>query len=339
MPDRRPVLGQQWPDAGHCIRASAQEDVPGALARIVITRGLVIYPRHIVPGKIWLLTRRTSQRQFLLRPDEAMNQTFLYVLADAVARYGIRLLGVCVEASHEHLVFEDPRGEAVEFYEHLHKFVAKAGNALRGRSEHFWSSAPPSLVELVEPGDVLDKLVYCLTNPVKDYLVERVHHWPGVNTLSALLNDRRIVCKRPRHFFSADGSMPEELTLELSIPCSLGDPEAFRRELRARVAAVEAAAAESRGRTGRRVLGRRAILEQDWRARPSSTEPPCEVRPVIAAKNPAARAAAMERLREFIGRYRRARDAWLAGLAASFPFGTYWLRRFGGVTVEPRPAT
>lgn len=297
----------------------------------------VVYPREIVPGKIWMLSRRTSQRQYLLRPDEALNETFLYVLADAVARHGIRLLGVCVESNHEHLVFEDPRGEAVEFYEHLHKFVAKAGNALRGRWDHFWSSDPPSLVELVEAGDVLDKLVYCLTNPVKDFLVERVHQWPGVNTLSNLLKGKALVCKRPRHFFRADGTMPETITLEFHIPASLGDPDAFRRELRERVEAVESAAAEHRRSTGRGVLGRRAVLDQDWRGRPGTVEPRRELRPVLAAKNPTARAAAIARLREFIGSYRRARDAWLAGVATCFPRGTYWLRRFAGVSVEPTP--
>lgn len=298
----------------------------------------VVYPRQIVPGWFWMLSRRTTQRLFLLRPDDEMNQAFLYIVADAVARYGIRLLGEYVASNHHHAVFQDPYGKAVEFTEHVHKMMARAGNALRGRGEHFWSSDPPSLVRLVEPEDVLDKLVYCLTNPVKDFLVERVHQWPGVNTLSALLNGRTLVCKRPRRFFRADGAMPAEITLELVIPPELGDADAFRRELRARVAAVEEAAAETRRRTGRRVLGRRGVLDQDWRARPGSEEARGELRPVIAAKNSVARFAALERLREFVSRYRRARDTWLTGAAARFPFGTYWLRRFAGVVVEPAPA-
>ena len=32
------------------------------------------------------------------------------------------------------------------------------------------------------------------------------------------------------------------------------------------------------------------------------------------------------------------RTAWLAGLHAVFPAGTYWLHRFAGVTVAPLPA-
>ncbi|MEO7730945.1 MAG: hypothetical protein ABIY55_08250, partial [Kofleriaceae bacterium] len=37
------------------------------------------------------------------------------------------------------------------------------------------------VVRLVDRADVMDKLVYTATNPVKDGLVDKVHHWPGVN--------------------------------------------------------------------------------------------------------------------------------------------------------------
>jgi hypothetical protein len=36
--------------------------------------------------------------------------------------------------------------------------------------------------------------------PVKDHLVERVHHWPGVNGLAALLAQRPLQAVRPRQF-------------------------------------------------------------------------------------------------------------------------------------------
>jgi hypothetical protein len=68
------------------------------------------------------------------------------------------------------------------------------------------------------------KLVYAATNPVKDRLVERVHHWPGVNGLAALLGQRPLHATRPRHFFRPGGSMPEAVTLTLALPPELGDP-------------------------------------------------------------------------------------------------------------------
>ncbi len=69
----------------------------------------------------------------------------------------------------------------------------------------------------------------------------------------------------------------------------------------------------------------------------TSTEPRRNMRPKIAAKNTWARIEALQRDRQFVADYRVARTAWLAGLPAVFPAGTYWLQRFAGVTVAPLP--
>ncbi len=39
-----------------------------------------------------MVTRRCAQRQFLLRPDEVTNQTFLFCLAYAAQKTGVRVL-------------------------------------------------------------------------------------------------------------------------------------------------------------------------------------------------------------------------------------------------------
>ena len=83
-------------------------------------------------------------------------------------------------SNHHHTGIYDPDGNYPAFIEHFHKFFAKCQNALRGRWENFWSSEQTSVVRLVDPNDVIDKMTYALTNPVKDGLVERAHHWPGV---------------------------------------------------------------------------------------------------------------------------------------------------------------
>lgn len=288
-------------------------------------------PRQVLPQSFYMLNRRCTQRQFLLRPDRATNDTVLYCLAEASRRFGIDLILPSVLSNHHHIVLYDRYGRVIEFAEHLHKFIAKAMNALRGRWENFWSSEPLCLVRLVDPADVLDKLVYAATNPVKDGLVDRVHQWPGVNGLSALLNQRSITVRRPRHFFRADGPMPDEVTLDLVIPPELGDAEQVRGNLRQRVAAVEQALSSERARSGASVLGRRVILRQSWRDEPSSTEPRRGLRPRIAARSHWSRIEALCRNRAFVIAYRDARTRWCVGLPAIFPFGTYWLRRFAGV--------
>lgn len=285
-------------------------------------------PRQVLPGQFYLITRRCTQRQFLLRPDPETNNAFTYCLAEAAQRYEISVLLPCAMSNHHHTVIFDRWGNYPEFVERFHKLLAKCQNALRGRWENLWASEQVCVVRLVDPADVMRKLVYTATNPVKDRLVERAHHWPGVNGLSALLGRRPLHATRPRHFFRPDGSMPESVTLHLEIPPELGDPQQLRDELRERVAAEEAAVAAERRRTGAGILGRRSILRQSWRQFPVSREPRRNLRPKIAARSLWARIEAILRNREFLAAYREARARWIAGDVTSFPIGTYWLRRF-----------
>ena len=295
--------------------------------------GLMSTPRQVLPETFYMVTRRCTQRQLLLRPDAATNATFLYCLAEAADRFDIEVILPCVLSNHHHTIVFDRHGRIIEFVEHLHKFVARAMNTLRGRVENFWSSEAVSLVRLVDPSDVVEKLVYAATNPVKDRLVARVHQWPGVNGVSALLNGRTLTIQRPRHFFRAAGTMPAEATLNLVIPPELGVAEDIRRTLRCRITAAEEQAAIERARAGVRVLGSRAITAQSWRAQPAGAASRTDLRPRVAAGNRQARIEALQRDRTFLSSYREARDRWLGGLAAIFPPGTYWLRRFAKVPV------
>jgi hypothetical protein len=202
--------------------------------------------------------------------------------------------------------------------------------------EDFWASEQTCAVKLVgrDTRDaVLDKLVYTATNPVLDHLVERVHHWPGINGLSALLNSRPLRATRPLHFFRPAGPMPDALEIGLTIPPELGPAAAVLAELRDRIRAVELERAAERQRTGGRILGRRAVLAQSWHDRPGSYEPRRNLRPCVAAPNKWARVEALMRNRAFAAEYADARARWRDGAAAAFPLGTYWLQRFAGVPV------
>jgi REP element-mobilizing transposase RayT len=280
-----------------------------------------------------MLQRRCTQRQFLLRPDDATNQTFLYCLAIAAQRARVDILLTVAMSNHHHTVLYDREGRVVEFIEHLHRLTAKAMNRLRGRWENFWSSEAPSLVRLVDRDDVIRKLTYAATNPVKDNLVERVHQWPGVNSLSALLNHRALVARRPRQFFRSGGPMPDAITLDFVIPPELGDPDAVRRDLRRSVAESEARFARERAETGARVLGRRGVLRQSPNGRPTTSDSRPAVGPILKVRCVWSRLERLLRSRAFLDAYHDARARWIAGLPTLFPAGTYWLRRFAGVPV------
>jgi putative transposase len=290
-------------------------------------------PRPVFAGSFYMVTRRCTQRQFLLRPDQETNNGYVYCLGEAAARYGIEVVLTQMMSNHHHTVVYDPNGTINEFTEQFHKMFAKSQNVLRGRTENLWSNEPPSVVELIEPDDVLDKLVYVATNPVKDGLVEQVHHWPGVNAMRALANDEPLRAHRPRHFFRKDGVMPARIELRLKVPAQLGDREKLIQMLCARIAEVVAEQARTRRETGRRVVGRRRVLRQSPFASPESLSPTRNLRPRFAARNRGVRIAVLQLYREFQSAYRDARVAWLAGKPIPFPSGTYWLRRFANVPV------
>ena len=288
-----------------------------------------------------MITRRCTQRQFLMRPDRESNNAFIYCLAVAAQRHGIRVIFTMAMSNHHHTGVEDPEGNYPAFLEYFHKLFAKCQNAHRGRWENFWSSEQTSVVRLVDPGDVIDKMVYALCNPVKDGLVERAQHWPGASSLDAVTHGKPLVASRPRHFFREDGGMPEVVTLHVSQPCGFKDlsEREFATLVLQRIQTFEETTAAERRRTGKRVIGRRAVLAQEWSARPDSREPRRQLDPRVAARSKWSRIETLLRNRAFRDAYAAARQAFITGVRnVLFPAGTYWLRRFVQASCPDCPA-
>lgn len=291
-------------------------------------------PRQVLPASFYLLSRRCTQRMFLLRPDEETNNAYLYCLIVAAQRYDIDVMMMCAMSNHHHVAIFDRHGRYPEFLEHMHKLIARSQNALRGRWENFWASGQASVVELIEPDDVIGKIVYVAGNPVNDDLVECVHHWPGINGYRALITGATLEATRPRHFFRKKGPLPERVAMQLAIPRELGDAAAVRERVETAILALEETAKLRRAAEGRRVAGRRAVLQQSWKAAPTSFEQRRGLNPRVAARSVWARMNALARNRAFVRAYQIARAAWRDGLPAVFPLGTYWLRRFANVAIS-----
>jgi hypothetical protein len=294
-------------------------------------------PRPVFPGRFLLVTRRCTQRTFLLRPSDDVNNTFVYLLGEAAKRFDIDIILPQMMSNHHHTVLYDRHGRQVEFREHFHKLLAKAQNAYFGRWENVWSTEEPSVVELASEDELLKALAYTATNPVKDGLVDVVHHWPGPNFVGALLSGKPLRARRPHHFFREDGSMPQEIELRLGLPDHLENKAEILAALRRQIGEVEEACARERMKTGRLVLGRRAVLRQHWSSNPASREPRRQLRPRVAARSTAMRIAMLRRNKAWEVAYRDARARWLAGESVEFPYGTYWLARFANVPVAPPP--
>jgi putative transposase len=64
------------------------------------------FPREVLPGRTYMITRRCTERQFLMRPDKETNNAFIYCLAEAAARFHIEVLfmaAMAISPPHGHL--------------------------------------------------------------------------------------------------------------------------------------------------------------------------------------------------------------------------------------------
>jgi REP element-mobilizing transposase RayT len=280
----------------------------------------------VLPGKTYLVTRRCSQRQFLLRPSKQTDEIFGYVLAVATARYGVQLHVATVMSNHYHLVLTDPRAQLPAFSQYLDALIAKAMNAAYERCENFWAPGSFSAVVLEGEEDVVEKCVYTLANPVQAGLVSKGRTWPGLWSDPERIGERWRTFERPGAFFASDGTMPERATLRLDAPPNV-DAAAFRRAVVARLEDREREIERAMAAEGRSFLGRRRVRAQRHVDTPATVEPGRGLKPRVAARDRWKRVEALGRLRSFLDDYREALSRWRAGVAGVvFPAGTYGLR-------------
>ena len=317
-----------------------KEQIPSGL--VPALSPFVTLARQVVEGRSYLLTRRCTQRQYLLRPDPLTEEAYEYCLGEAVERFSITLHGWIAMSNHEHVIIRDNLGNFPEFLAHFHKMVAKVVNAHRGRRENLWATEQPNVVYLVSPEDAFDKLVYLLSNPISDDLVERAADWPGASSYGLHLSSRARTVKRPHIFFRADGAMPESVTLKperLEGYEALSEEE-WRDKIGKAVQAAEERARKERIRSGRRVLGRKNVLNMSPTDSPTTAEPRRGIRPHIACRDRERRIRELTALRVFRFAYREARLRFERGEhRVEFPLGTYWMLRFRSrFALETAPA-
>ncbi len=283
-----------------------------------------------------MVTRRCTQRQFLLLPSKTINRIFQYCLAMAARDTGVSVHAACVLSNHYHIVVTDRRAELPRFVYILNKFVSKCVNAHRGRWENlFAGGSQASYVRLGDPDAVLEKTVYTITNPVKAGLVHQSALWPGVN----LWRPGKYKVRRPEIFFRDAGPAPKSITLELApIPLqgSITPRETMERLGRAVAEREKALRANSRQQQ-KRFLGVARVLAQSPTDTPSTRAPRQRLGPRVASRNKWRRVELLQRLKEFWLEYKAALVAWRAGdHQVVFPVGVYKMRIEFGVRCAER---
>jgi hypothetical protein len=271
-----------------------------------------------------MITRRCTQRQFLLVPRRQTVKIIRYCLAYAMTRTGVIVHAVIFMSNHYHIIATDPLGVLPAFVECLNRLIAKAVNASLGRWENLWASEQASYVRLLDDAAIIDKIAYALCNPVQAALVNRGDQWPGVRHGRA----EAFLVQRPHKFFRSEGAMPESLVLEITPPSFSG---LTAREAQERIDVAvrqrEAAERDSVLRGGGKFVGAAAVKQQNPFASPASLEPRRELSPRVASLNRWLREEVLARCADFVRAYRDALTAWRERKReVVFPVGTYLMR-------------
>ncbi len=304
----------------------------------------VTHPRMCVPGGTYLVTRTALERRFLLRPGPVVAEVFTYCLFRAAEQHGVLVHAVCVESSHFHAVVTDTRSELSEFMRWLDRHVALClvehyRKAHPGQNlEGIWSKQPFGATLLLTPEAIVDKIVYTLTNPVKDGLVRDYRKWPGVVSRPGDWLKPVRYARRPELYFDQDDEEHATVPARLTIPPQLADRdrEALVRDVEAHIRDRQRAAAATLAHEGRSFMGEKAVLRADPFDSPTSTRPKYKLNPRLAAGGDhEAMQQGIAALRNFRECYREAWHRYRRGLKAVFPAGTYLMRRLYGVCCEP----
>jgi hypothetical protein len=295
--------------------------------------------RPVAPKRIYLISRRTQGRTFLLRPDCRVNRFYLYCLAVYAKRYGIEVHLVVLMSNHEHLVVTDRFGRLPDFLRDFHRVVALGVKSIHQWDGELWDGAQTSRVELCTPKAVIEELAYAMANPVEAGLVEKAQDWPGIMVLPEQLGIKTWTIQRPDIFFDPDNPQwPVEVTLPLTIPEHYLSDDELRRRVELELKELESAALARLQAEGRQVVGQTAILTTSTKAQAKSWEATRGLNPTISVGRGqrAAFRQAVQALRTFRRKYQEALEHWRQGIRnVLFPKYTLqmsWLHR---VQVEP----
>ena len=298
-------------------------------------------PRPVLPGKIYLITRRCIFRRFFLIPTEQVVEIILYCLLYAAKLHHIKLHAICVLSNHYHLVLTDLFGNLPAFMQWANREIARC---IKHHYQHrgcIWDPVRYSRVELEEGRDMLEKMAYVLANPVAAALVARGEEWFGIRTSTLQKGAQKLVARRPA-FFSEKSGLPEVIEYEIELPQKVVELQGGERGtlLRDAVLQREGELRAELKRQGRGFLGRRGVFGAKITDVPRSEERESEINPRVAARDRKLRVRMLEKLKAFQSAYREAYAKYRAGAReVLFPAGTYWLRLHMGVRCHDPPFT
>jgi len=294
--------------------------------------------RRIDPkyGDLVEITTRTQQGRYLIKPSKKFNRIVLGVLGRALNRNpGVSVVAFAFMSNHYIMLLRVLSAQHLSnFMEYFNGNLARRAAKFHDWSDHVWSRRY-TLIQVIDEAMALDRLRYVLAHGVKEGLVRRLRHWPGVSCLEALLHGtalqgvwidqsaesdaRRCGRKVDEEAFATTYPIPL-----VPLPCweHLTDKERQARVLKI-VLNIERDAELKNLAEGRIPIGPRRILAQNPHDRPAEFKK--SPAPSVHASSKATRKAFMESMRQWRQVYRAAADLVKEGRAeeAHFPPGCF----------------
>ena len=297
-------------------------------------------PRRILSGRQYMVTRRCTERMFLLKADEKSRALFWYLMAEAAQRHGVLVHAAVFMSNHLHIVLTDVRGNLPEFCHLLFGQIAKAVNAATGHVEAVFAKADrPNLLELVTPEAVVREIAYLLANPAKAGLVDTAEEWPGLITRPEDLAKGAEYIGRPGDNPYLARRDVQGLVMRIEPVPGINGAQ-FAHLVAAELERHERDARRERRSRGLGVLGAEAVRRQHWRKLPKTGARLFGLKPTIAAARQLARIVALVAVKRFRRDYAEALASFRQGKRnVEFPLGTWRMcALFGAAVAAPLPA-
>lgn len=292
-----------------------------------------------------MISRRTTRRHFLLRPDAdgSIQTLYWYTTAVLAQKFGIRLHAVQMMSTHVHEVLTDVRGNLPAFLRERNRAFANALKCYRKWPEEVFQRAAANCVAIHGETALLSQIAYTLTNCVEAGLVKSPEEWPGVSVSANDIGSRVVRAPRPKVYFDPENAVwPAEAEIAIDMPDLLATKHGLSKAaetLRTVVRTATTKAREAARLAGRIVTTIGDIMKVAFTKRSKSFEEFGAREPSFATGGDKLIAAqVVADRREFLQSYRKARDALRRGAASvTFPPGTWrWVTELLPTSLTPQ---
>lgn len=237
----------------------------------------ITHARYLQQGMIYHIISKTLRGQFLLAPKKGVSALCGGVVAMARLNWPqVKLYGFAFMSNHIHLMVSGRGDEVSSFVGFIKREISRRLGQRYNLPGSFWHQRFVATALPTEEGQ-LKCLQYILGQGVKEDLVERPEHWPGLHCANHLMTGTRIKAEwfnatayyrakmnqaqliRKKRLSKAD--FVECLTLKVDFLPAWSHLNETKRRVKVSVLVEEVVAqeAERRRQDAKKVLGRKAV--------------------------------------------------------------------------------